>query len=95
MRSRLLWIAGAFGVAGLYLYRRLRRQPAPIAPDPRAADLRRTLEETRLVLDDAAPETELLETPAPEAPGEIDERRREVHERGRSALGEMQPPEAK
>ena len=97
MRSRLLWIAGALGVAA-YLHRLRRRQPVEIAADSlaadsRAADLRRTLEETRLVLEDSTPESEPLETPTPAVSGEIDERRRQVHERGRSAVDEMQPPE--
>jgi uncharacterized membrane protein len=38
MRARLAWLAGAAGVAGAVLYRRLGREGAS-AGDPRAAEL--------------------------------------------------------
>jgi len=48
VRARLKWILGVLGVAWLIAY--LRRRHAPpqqAAPDPRAEELRRTLEESR------------------------------------------------
>ncbi|HET7573386.1 MAG TPA: hypothetical protein VFJ77_12040 [Gaiellaceae bacterium] len=86
MRRLTAWLAGAAG--GLAAYRFLRRRPAapagepPAQPDPRAEELRAKLEETRK----PEPEAEAEET-APESP---EERRRRVHEQGRSALDEMQ-----
>lgn len=85
MRNRLAWL-GAVGVAGVAAYRRLRRQPAE---DP-AAELRRRLDESRDLAGERD-EFEEGETPVDEAeaPQGLDERRRAVHERGRSALDDM------
>jgi len=86
MRSRLLWLAGALGI--LWLVRRLRRRRAvEEGPDP-ADELRRKLDESR------AAEDEPSEAPPEEAaPAEdLDERRRQAHDRGRSALDQMQDP---
>jgi hypothetical protein len=95
VRSRLAWFAGGALLAGALLYRLLGRRPEAVAvppapaPDPRADELRRRLEEARAASVEAepAPETE------PEAPGEplepVDERRRRVHRRGRSAVEQM------
>jgi hypothetical protein len=80
MRRPVAWLACAIGLA--WLLRRLRRKPpAPPAEDP-ADELRRKLAETRGP-DEAEPE------PEPPAPDGIDERRRAVHERGRSAIDDM------
>jgi hypothetical protein len=85
MRNRLAWL-GAVGVAGVAAYRRLRRQPAE---DP-AAELRRRLDESRDLAGERD-EFEEGETPIDEAeaPQGLDERRRAVHERGRSAVDDM------
>jgi len=89
VRARLKWILGALGLAGLVAYLRRRRAPAQAEHDPRAAELRRTLEESREAADRAAP-TE----PEKEPTEDLAERRRGVHERGHSALDEMTPPPA-
>jgi hypothetical protein len=91
VRSRLAWFLGAIGVAGLIAYLRRQRMPEPSElPEASADELRKTLEQTRQTADQlgepgAAPE----ETDA----GELEGRRQDVHERGRSALDEMSPPE--
>jgi hypothetical protein len=81
MRRLLAWLACAVGAA--WLLRRLRRRSPEPVDDP-AEELRRKLDETRAP-SDAEPEPE--PPPAPEAG--IDERRRAVHERARSALDDM------
>jgi hypothetical protein len=86
VRARTAWL-GALGVAGAAVVRAFRRKPvsAP-APDPRAQDLRRKLEESRAVVDERE-EFESAETPIDQA--ELDDRRRAVHERGRAAAEQM------
>jgi hypothetical protein len=86
---RKLWITGAVAVAGGALYRFLRRKSAP---DP-ALELRRKLDESRSVAGERE-EFEEAEVPVDQAEPGVDERRREVHERGRAAVEDMQrPPE--
>jgi hypothetical protein len=86
VRARTAWL-GAIGVAGAAVVRALRRKPAPLpAPDPRAEELRQKLEESRTVVDERE-EFESAETPVDQA--EVDDRRREVHERGRAAADQM------
>ena len=89
MRSRLAWLLGAIGVAGLIAYLRRQRPPEPTdLPEANADELRRTLEESRQVADQVG------EPPAePAEDSGLDARRRDVHDRGRSALDEMTPPE--
>lgn len=89
MRRLLAWIAGAAG--GLAAYRlatRRRGAPVPEPPaeaDPRAAELRAKLEEAR-----TAPAAEPPLEVEPEAElSDPEERRRDVHERGRAAVDEM------
>ncbi len=85
------FLAGiVFGAGALFAFRwRLRRRwrARPSAPDP-AEELKRKLEESRAA--EAAPE------PEPEAVPEagVDERRRDVHGRGRAAIERMRgdPP---
>src|SRR5207237_2566825 len=102
MRRRFVWLVALAGLVWLYLRRGVRR-PQPVVEIPPAADpaeeLRRKLEETKEregaappttePTADAAPETEPLEPSAPVVSEELDARRREVHERARSAADEM------
>jgi hypothetical protein len=81
VRRLLTWIAGAAG--GLAAYRAVNRRKA--APEPVTAEvdpaqeLRAKLAEAR-----AEPEPE-----AEAAPGDLDARRRDVHEQARAAIDEM------
>jgi hypothetical protein len=88
MRARIAWLAGAAG-AGVAVYRKLRRSPVP-AEDPRAEELRRKLDESRTIVEERE-EFEAAETPVDEVtgPGEVEDRRKAVHERGRAAADEM------
>ena|SRR5918996_2279814 len=99
MRRLIAWLGAAFG--GVALYRLLARrrdsrlEPEPEAPgaDRRAEELRRKLEESRALFDerDALEDGETtLDRADPEAAP--DDRRREVHERGRAAAAEMRSP---
>jgi len=93
MRSRLTWVAGAIGVAGVAAYRRLRRQPAAVGADPRAEELRERLAESRAVVEERE-EFEAAETPVDEAEPatEVDERRRRVHDKARATTDRMRRP---
>jgi hypothetical protein len=87
VRSRLAWLLGALGVAGLIAYLRRQRTPEPSElPEANADELRKTLEQTRQAAD------QLGEPPTEGGEG-LDAKRSDVHERGRSALNEMKPPE--
>jgi hypothetical protein len=89
--ARTAWLAGAAGAA-VAVYRRLRRQePAPVE-DPRAAELRQRLDESRTVVAEQHEEVAAPEKPVDEA--DVDERRQAVHERARAAAEEMRgdPP---
>ncbi|SRR5712691_6999457 len=79
MRKGLAWLAGAVGVAGAAAYRALRRQGALAEPveDPRAAELRRKLDESRELVEERE-EFEAAETTvdaAEPAPAEVEDRR--------------------
>jgi hypothetical protein len=101
MKRRFFWLVALAGFVWLYLQRGVRR-PQPVVEIPPAADpaqeLRRKLEETKERDDGPAahlavpgPETP-PEQPEPSAPAiseELDAKRREVHERARSAADEM------
>jgi hypothetical protein len=90
VRARTAWLAGAAGAA-IAAYRRMRRAPAPVpVEDPRAAELRERLEESRAVVDERE-EFESAETPVDqvEADSSPEDRRRAVHERGRAAADQM------
>ena len=98
MRGRLVWILGGILLAGAGLARALRPQPTrPLepGPDPRAAELRRKLAESRTIVAERD-EFEAGETAVDEAePGpEVDDRRRRVHEEGRAAARRMRRPPA-
>ena len=90
MKRLLAWLAALGGIAAAY--RALRRQelePVPDEPDPRAQELRDRIAESRALVDERD-EFEAAETTIEEAePAALDERRRQVHERGRSAVDEM------
>lgn len=91
MRARIAWLAGAAG-AGVALYRKVKRAPAP-TEDPRAEELRRKLDESRTIVEEReefeAAETPVDEVTGPEAGVEVEDRRKAVHERGRAAADEM------
>jgi hypothetical protein len=101
VRSRLVWFLAGAAVAGAALWRALApRRPVPPldpGPDPRAAELRRKLAESRAIAGERE-EFEGAETPvdrAEPASPELDDRRRRVHEEGRAAARRMRrPPEA-
>lgn len=82
--------------AGLGLVRlaaRRRRAASAAGADPRAAELRRRLDEARELEADRA-EEESAEVPVDRAvPPPTEKRRREVHERGRAAADRMRPGE--
>ena len=88
MRKLLKWIIVTVGVAALVRwFKRRGGAPEVMAPpeDDPAEELRQKLAESR-----EAEEPE--EAPgAPEA--SVDERRTEIHEQGRAALDEMNPPD--
>ena len=89
VRARLAWLTGAVGVAGAVVYRRLRGGGAAAREDPRAADLRRKLDESRAIVEERD-EFEAAETPVDAAEGaEPEARRQAVHERGRASAEEM------
>jgi hypothetical protein len=101
MRRRFLWLVALAGVVWLYLRRGVRRpQPVVQIPPPSdpAEELRRKLERTKerdetTVAPEPAGEHEAqAETSDPASPvisEELDARRREVHDRARSAADEM------
>jgi hypothetical protein len=86
VRARLGWLAGAVGAVAAY--RRLRRRPVDDG-DPRAAELRRKLDESRTLVGERE-EFEAAETPV-DAAGDAgpDARRKAVHESGRAAAERM------
>jgi hypothetical protein len=98
--NRLAWLGGA-ALGAVALARALTRRPPPApvyappaqpeaepsGPDPRAEELRAKLDESRSVVGERE-SFEAGETPVNEAPDPA-ERRRRVHEQGRSALDEM------
>jgi hypothetical protein len=98
VRGRLLWFVGGLALGGAALARAFRpRRPAAsveTGPDPRAAELRRKLAESRAIVSERE-EFEAGETSVDEAePGgpEVEDRRRRVHEEGRAAARRMRRP---
>ena len=86
MRARLGWLAGAVGAVAAV--RRLRRRPVHDG-DPRAAELRRKLDESRTLVEERD-EFEAAETPVDAAGDtEPEARRKAVHESGRAAAERM------
>lgn len=85
MWRRLLVLTGIAALAAWFL-RRGREAPLPaVGPDP-SEELRRRLDEARLREEAVAPEEPVS---APEAPGDLDTMRRDVHDRARAAVDEM------
>ena len=97
MRRPLALVSAGLAALGLYGAVASRRRrglpapaPAPPGPDPRAEELRRKLAESRTIVEERE-EFEAAETPVDQAEPatEVDERRRKVHERGRSTARKM------
>lgn len=98
MRNRVAWALGGLGVAGAFALRalQLRRGQAPAqeppAEDERAIELRRRIEESRVLVEERddfeAGETTVDEAaPAPSlSPAE---RRKQVHDQARASVEEM------
>jgi hypothetical protein len=88
----LALLLGGAAIAGATAYRVLRRRPpAPVVPEPHVEALKTKLAESRSVVDEREV-FEAAETPIDQAepvPSEVGDRRRSVHERGRSAAEEM------
>jgi hypothetical protein len=109
VKPRTAWLLGGLGAAAAALGLRRRPEPVPpareLGPDPRAAQLREKLEESRAAVEELERErAEDGETPVDEAvpaadpePEEepeadassVEERRRRVHERGRATARKM------
>ena len=92
MKARTAWLAAAAGAAAA-VYHRARRRHA--AEDPRAEELRQKLEESRAVVEEQHEEAASPDTPVDavsEPSGEVDDRRRAVHQRARAATEEMRGP---
>ncbi len=95
VNRRLAFLTGgAVGLAALWRMIR-RRPPEPEAADPRADELRARLDESRPIVDDRE-EFEGAETTvdAVEAVPEPADRRRAVHEAGRSVVDRMRGTDA-
>ncbi len=96
MNPRIAALVGGVALAGAALYRLTRRgaaapQPVPTPPDPRADELRRKLAESREVVGEQE-EFESAETTI-DAVEDVEERRREIHERGHAAAEQMRGDE--
>jgi hypothetical protein len=92
MKRRKLWMTGGVALAGGAVYRFVRRKKHEPEPDP-ASDLRRKLDESRAAVGERE-EFESAEVPVDQAEPGVDARRREVHDRAKSAVDEMRDPTA-
>jgi hypothetical protein len=83
-------LGAAVAALGAVAARLRRRRRDQAAPDPRATELRQRLEESRSVVSERE-QFEQGETPVDEVESvaDVDERRREIHDRARSAAEEM------
>jgi hypothetical protein len=98
VRARLAFLGAATAALGALAARFLRRRRDPSAEaDPRAGELRQRLQESRAVVSERE-EFEAAETPVDEVepvaqgaaePQDVDERRREIHDRARAAAEDM------
>jgi hypothetical protein len=97
MRNRLAWVAGALGAAGV-AYRAVRRRTRDLdhkAPDPRADELRRKLDDSKQLVEERE-EFESGETSVDEVDSTtLEDKRAAVHERGHAAAREMRGTSAK
>jgi hypothetical protein len=84
---RLLALLGGIALLRAWLVRRRTRE-APAEVDPRADELRRRLDESRILAGEPEDFT------SGETPVDAEMRRRDVHERGRSAIDEMRAEDA-
>jgi hypothetical protein len=84
---RLLALLGGLALLRAWLARR-RTHEAPAELDPRADELRRRLDESRALVEEPEDFT------SGETPVDAEDRRRDVHERGRSAIDEMRAKDA-
>jgi len=92
MRRRLTWFLVSLGIAALV--RRLKRRGQNTAPTPPlspresdpADELRQKIAESR--------EEETIDAP-PTTEGTVEERRADVHDQGRSALGALREADAR
>ena len=98
VRGRLVWFLGGLALGGAALARTLRRERPRGAiepgPDPRVAELRRKLAESRSIVSERD-EFESGETTvdrAEAAAPDVEDRRRRVHEEGRAAARRMRRP---
>ena len=86
---RLLALLGGIALLRVWLGRR-RTHEAPGELDPRADELRRRLDESRAL----AAEPGADDFTSGETPVDAEDRRRDVHARGRSAIDEMRGDES-
>ena len=88
MRRPFAWIAG--GLTALGVLQR-RDDDSPSAPDPRAEELRRKLDESRSMVEEREEfeGAELTVDRAEPAPEDPESRRRAVHEAGRAMVEQM------
>ena len=88
MRRPWAWAVGVFAVAGML---RRRREPAVAAPDPRAEELRRKLNESRALVGerDEFEGAEVTVDRAEPAPEDPESRRRAVHDSARETVEQM------
>jgi hypothetical protein len=103
VRGRIALLAAGAAAAVAVAHKLRRRRPASVAapvarpeptPDPRAEELREKLAASKEVVDERAADEE-HETPVDEAMAaeDVDERRQEIHARGREAVADMQRPQ--
>ena len=98
MRRLTAWIAGvASGVLAYRFWRRHSQAAAEPSPEPESTTADARAEELRAKLDESRTAEPLVEEPPPEPvaeepaaePESPEDRRRRVHEEGRSALDDM------
>jgi hypothetical protein len=94
VRGRLAFLGAAAAALGAVSARLWRRKGPASEPDPRADELRRRLDESRSVVSERD-EFEGAETPVDEVEpvADLDERRREIHDRARTTAEEMRRDE--
>jgi hypothetical protein len=92
MWRRLLVLTGIAALAAWFLRRRPEERPPAVGPDP-SEELRRRLDEARLREESVqSAEAPVVETEVPKEPADLDAMRRDVHDRARAAVDEMQGP---